>query len=164
MKTTEPWQQVYLSWFLGLKSGLSSLGRVQEPWGAVCTPFDRTGRLVALCTKAKELSGREERQAGVWVDLIVILEPGGKRAEGGLGVGEDGKTSIVALERFDEGLGNAVRLGRARRGEAVLEPECGGGVEGVAGDIGAAVVGKPFDGMWCAGRGEQRLDAGVVVP
>src|SRR6516225_3406672 len=41
----------------------------------VCTPFDRTGSLVALSTEAKKFSWGEEFQARVRVKFIVILEP-----------------------------------------------------------------------------------------
>jgi hypothetical protein len=56
--------------------------------------------------------------------------------------------SVVAFERFDEGFGNAVRLGAPHRGEAWHQAESGGEVERVSRGEEATGVGQPLDGVW----------------
>ena len=56
--------------------------------------------------------------------------------------------SVVAFERFDEGFGNAVRLGALHRGEAWRQAESSGEVERLSSGEGTAVVGQPLDGVW----------------
>src|SRR5215471_21277810 len=83
----------------------------------VCTPFDRTGSLVALSTEAKKFSWGEEFQARVRVNFIVILEPRRQQRDDGRGIRQDRQSSIVAVQdRFDYGVSGrghrAVKHGR----------------------------------------------------
>src|SRR5215831_9387207 len=87
----------------------------------VCTPFDRTGSLVALSTEAKKFSWGEEFQARVRVNFIVILEPRRQQRDDGRGIRQDRQSSIVASEGFDESLGDSIGFRRADRGEAKLQ-------------------------------------------
>src|SRR5215470_4994227 len=89
----------------------------------VCTPFDRTGSLVALSTEAKKFSWGEEFQAGVRVNFIVIFEPRCQQRDDSRGIRQDRQSSIVASEGFDEGLGDSIGLRRADRGEASCRPK-----------------------------------------
>jgi hypothetical protein len=57
----------------------------------------------------------------VRVNLIVVPEPRGQQRDDGGSVRQDRQSSIIPFERFDEGLGDAVRFGRADRREAQFE-------------------------------------------
>ena len=82
----------------------------------MCTPFDRTGSLVALSTEAKKFSWGEEFQARVRVNFIVIFEPRCQQRDDSRGIRQDRQSSIVASEGFDEGLGDSIGFRRERTG------------------------------------------------
>ena len=46
----------------------------------------------------------------MWMDLVIVLDPSGDLPEGGFTIRQWVDANIVALEGFDEGLGNAIRL------------------------------------------------------
>jgi len=94
------------------------------------------------------------------MDLAVILDPVGKQGENGSGVRQDGDAGIVALQRFNEGFRHTVRLRAADGREQQRQSEGPGGVGGVLGNVGAAVVRQPFDGLWHLGRAEAALEGG----
>jgi hypothetical protein len=81
------------------------------------------------------------------VNLIVVLEPRGQQRDDGGGVRQDRQSNIIPFERFDEGLGNAVRFGRADRREAQFEAQGHRNVERFLGDVSRAAIGQPLDGM-----------------
>lgn len=76
-----------------------------------------------------------------------------------LGVGTIVNVHVVALERFDEGLGHTVRLRAPDRREARYETEADGKVDRIVGAVAAAVIGQPLDGLQDALRAEAPLDA-----
>ena len=87
-----------------------------------------------------ELAGRAHLQPGVRVVGVVVLEPGREQLEGSGGVRQRGDLDVVALERADEGLGDAIALRARHRRKIGLEAELAGEDAGVLGGVGRAVV------------------------
>ena len=86
--------------------------------------------------------------------LVVIIETPGDQPEHCRSIRQWMNASVVALERFDEGFGYAVRLWALHRGEARHQAESSGEVERLSRGEGTAVVGQLLDGMWGLGRAE----------
>lgn len=81
------------------------------------------------------------------MDFVVIVEPYSHQVQGGLGIWKNGVPRVIALQCFDEGFGDAIALGRTNWREGKPEPKGCCGYGGFLGDVGAAIVGQPFDGM-----------------
>jgi len=79
--------------------------------------------------------------------VVVVLEPPRKLRQDRLCIGAIMNVNIISLERFDEGLGHAVRLRRLHRREAGNEADRLGEGDGVVGAVTATVIREPFDGM-----------------
>jgi hypothetical protein len=90
-----------------------SKAQPEMEWSLSSRTCGLVGRLLS-----DELTRRAHAQAGVGMDGVVILEPGGPLLEDGDGVRPRLHAGIVALERFDEGLADAVALGAAGQPEA----------------------------------------------
>ncbi len=106
-----------------------------------------------------ELTGRAHAQAGVGMDGIAVLEPGGDLLQDGGGVRPGVHAGIVALQGFDERLADAVTLGAADWREAWREVQRGSEVDCLRGGVGGAVVGEPLDRLRGADGVEAALDA-----
>ncbi len=78
------------------------------------------------------------------MDLTVIVDPSGQQGQDGVGVREDNGCGIVPFQGFDEGLGHAIALRAANRGEEQLDAEGRGHFCRLPGDIGAAIIREPF--------------------
>ena len=89
---------------------------------------------------------------------VVVLEPDGEQSEGDLGAGERSDLDVVALQRADEGLGDAVALGALHGCEAELEAELTGEDASVLGRVGRAVVAEHLHELGRAVSAEARLD------
>ncbi len=81
----------------------------------------------------------------MWVDFVVVRQPGGQLLGDGLCVGCGADADIIALERADESLRHAVGLRAADRGGTRDEADVAGEAPGFTADVGTAVVGKPLD-------------------
>ena len=82
------------------------------------------------------------------VVLVVVVEPSGDLPEHRSSVRQRVYASVVALEGFDEGFGDAVGLRALHRREAWHQAEGGGEVARLPGGVRTAIVGQPLDGMW----------------
>lgn len=92
------------------------------------------------------------------MDFIVIVEPFWQQGHDGFGICQDSVSGIVAFERFDEGLRDAVALRRSDRSKGKPQAQRHCGCRRLPRDIGAAVVGQPFDRMRCPCATESVLD------
>src|SRR5262252_7256412 len=63
----------------------------------------------------------------------------------GFGIWSRTDTDIVALDRANEGFSHSVALRTFERRRPRFEPDVAGEAAGVAGDVAAAVIRKPFD-------------------
>lgn len=92
------------------------------------------------------------------VDFIVIVEPFRQQAQDGFGVWQDDVSGVITLQGFDEGLGDDIALRRADRGEGQPQAQRRCGSRRFPSDVGATVVGQPFDRMRRLGVAEALLD------
>src|SRR4051794_1920795 len=128
---------------------------------AWCAPH-LTGHLAGgFSTEADKLPRGSELQAGVRVDLAIIFDPIGEHCKDCVGIMQDVEASVIALERFDEALRDAVAFGAADRCEEQGQAESARDVGSVLGDVGTSVIGQPFDWMWRACAFEPALDGAV---
>jgi hypothetical protein len=81
------------------------------------------------------------------VVVVVVGEPPVELPEHRDGVRQRVDAHVVAFDRPDQGLGEAVALGTGNRREAGLRAQRAGEVAGLPGGVGAAVVRQPFDGV-----------------
>ena len=81
------------------------------------------------------------------VVVVVVGEPPVELAEHRDGVRQRVDANVVAFERPDQGLREAVALRAGDRGEARLQTQSTGKVAGILGRVGAAMVAQPLDGM-----------------
>src|SRR4051812_27039676 len=72
---------------------------------------------------------------------------------------QDVEASVIALERFDEALRDAVAFGLRTGVKSKVRPRARD-VGSVLGDVGTSVIGQPFDWMWRACAFEPALDGG----
>ena len=91
------------------------------------------------------------------VVLVVVVEPPGDLPKHCSSVRQWLYASVVALEGFDEGFSDAVRLRAVHRGEAWHQAEGGGEVERLPRGERTAIVGQPLDGMWRLDRDKAQL-------
>ena len=88
---------------------------------------------MGLSTEADKLPRGSELQAGVRVDLAIIFDPIGEHCKDCVGIMQDVEASVIALERFDEALRDAVAFGAADRCEEQGQAES-------ARDVGSALA------------------------
>lgn len=81
------------------------------------------------------------------VNFAIILDPIRQLGKNGLGVGQNADARIIALERLHEAFRHAVAFGAAHGREEERQSQGAGCVRRVFGDVGAAIVGKPFHAM-----------------
>ena len=90
------------------------------------------------------------------MDVVVVGEPDGQRAEHGLGIGALADVDVVAFERADERLGDAVALRGFKQRGLRRQAEVAGEASGLARDVGAAVIAQPLDRLRQAVKRTQR--------
>src|SRR5262249_62225315 len=79
------------------------------------------------------------------VDLVVVGDPSWQLPHYGFGIWSRTDADIVALDRANEGFSHSVALWTFERRRPRFEPDVASEAAGVAGDIAAAVIRKPFD-------------------
>jgi hypothetical protein len=81
----------------------------------------------------------------VRVNLVVVGDPSWQLTHDGFGIWSRTDADIVALDRANEGFSHSVALWTFERRRPRFEPDVAGEAAGVAGDVAAAVIRKPFD-------------------
>src|SRR5262249_50686471 len=81
----------------------------------------------------------------VRVNLVVVGDPSWQLTHDGFGIWSRTDTDIVALNRANEGFSHSVALWTFERRRPRFEPDVAGEAAGVACDVAAAVIRKPFD-------------------
>jgi len=81
----------------------------------------------------------------VRVKLVVVRDPSWQLTHYGFGIWSRTDADIVALDRANEGFSHSVALWTFERRRPRFEPDVAGETAGVAGDVAADVVRKPFD-------------------
>ena len=79
------------------------------------------------------------------VNLVVVGDPSWQLTHDGFGIWSRTDADIVALDRANEGFGHSVALWTSERRRFRFEPDLAGEATGVAGDVAAAIIRKPFD-------------------
>lgn len=79
------------------------------------------------------------------VNLVVVGDPSWQLTHDGFGIWSRTDADIVALDRANEGFSHSVALWTFERRRPRFEPDVAGEAAGVAGDVAAAVIRKPFD-------------------
>ena len=79
------------------------------------------------------------------VNLVVVGDPSWQLTHDGFGIWSRTYADIVALDRANEGFSHSVALWTFERRRPRFEPDVAGEAAGVAGDVAAAVIRKPFD-------------------
>ena len=79
------------------------------------------------------------------VNLVVVGDPSWQLTHDCVGIWSRTDTDIVALDRANEGFSHSVALWTSRGVVLGFEPDVAGEAAGVAGDVAAAVIRKPFD-------------------
>src|SRR4029450_5461691 len=81
----------------------------------------------------------------VRVNFVVVGDPSWQLTHYGFGIWSRTDADVVALDRSNEGFSHSVALWTFERRRPRFEPNVAGEAAGVAGDIAAAVIRKPFD-------------------
>src|SRR5262245_14087034 len=81
----------------------------------------------------------------VRVNLVVVGDPSWQLTHDGFGIWSRTDADIVALDRANEGFRHSVALWTFERRRPRFEPDVAGEAAGVAGDVAAAIIRKPFD-------------------
>src|SRR5262249_33445910 len=81
----------------------------------------------------------------VRVNLVVVGDPSWQLTYYGFGIWSRTDADIVALDCANEGFSHSVALWTFERRRPRFEPDVAGEASGVAGDVSAAVLRKPFD-------------------
>src|SRR6201982_217808 len=78
-------------------------------------------------------------------NLVVVGDPSWQLTHDGFGIWSRTDADIVALDRANEGFSHSVALWTFEGRRPGFEPDVASEAAGVAGDIAAAVIRKPFD-------------------
>src|SRR5262245_52445061 len=81
----------------------------------------------------------------VRVNLVVVGDPSWQLTHYGFGIWSRTDADVVTLDRANEGFSHSVALWTFERRRPRFEPDVAGEAAGVAGDVAAAVIRKPFD-------------------
>ena len=79
------------------------------------------------------------------VNLVVVGDPSWQLTHYSFGIWSRTDADIVALDRANEGFSHSVALWTFERRPPRIEPDVAGEAAGVAGDVAAAIIRKPFD-------------------
>ena len=79
------------------------------------------------------------------VNLVVVGDPSWQLTHYSFGIWSRTDADIVALDRANEGFSHSVALWTFERRPPRFEPDVAGEAAGVAGDVAAAIIRKPFD-------------------
>jgi hypothetical protein len=79
------------------------------------------------------------------VFLVVVGDPSWQLTHYGFGIWSRTDADIVALDRSNEGFSHSVAQWTFERRRPRFEPDVAGEAAGVAGDVAAVVIRKPFD-------------------
>src|SRR6516225_7859968 len=116
------------------------------------TPINSTDSFSSFLIRVFQLGIRCARIANgtiseslVRVNLVVVGDPSWQLTHDGFGIWSRTDTDIVALDRANEGFSHSVALWTFERRRPRFEPDVAGEAAGVAGDVAAAVIRKPFD-------------------